>query len=44
MVDCWKQSKFDYKELEEMFLINMSHNNDPDLLAGELAKTLNQER
>ena len=44
MVDCWKQSKFDYKELEEMYLINMSHNNDQDLLAGELAKTLNQER
>ena len=44
MVECWRKSRFDYSELEEMFLINMSHNNDPDLLARELGKTLNDER
>ena len=45
MVDCWKSNRFEYPELEEMFIINMAHhNNNPELLARELASTLRNSR
>ena len=45
MVDCWKSNRFEYPELEEMFIINMAHhNNNPELLARELASTLRTSR
>ena len=45
MVDCWKSNRFEYAELEEMFIINMAHhNNNPELLARELESTLRNSR
>lgn len=45
MVDCWKSNRFEYPELEEMFIINMAHhNNNPELLARELESTLRNSR
>ena len=45
MVDCWKKNRFEYPELEEMFLINMvHHDNNPELLARELGSTLRNSR
>ena len=45
MVDCWKSNRFEFAELEDMFIINMAHhNNNPELLARELESTLRNSR
>ena len=44
MVQIWKTNKYQYQELEDMFLINMTHNQDQELLARELAHSLNDTR
>ena len=46
MVQCWKKNRYQYTELEEMFLINMSRNpeNGHEFLARELLYTLNETR
>ena len=45
MVTFWKRNKYQYHELEDMFLVNMAHNPDcPDLLAKELTSTLKDSR
>ena len=44
MIDCWKRNKYLYSDLEEMFLINMQHNQDKELLARELGNTLGDDR
>ena len=44
MIECWKRNKYLYSDLEEMFLINMQHNQDRELLARELGCTLGDDR
>ena len=44
MIECWKRNKYLYSDLEEMFLINMQHNQDKELLARELGSTLGDDR
>ena len=44
MIECWKKNKYLYSDLEEMFLVNMQHNQDKELLARELGNTLGDDR
>ena len=44
MIECWKRNKYLYSDLEEMFLINMQHNQDRELLARELGCSLGDDR
>ena len=44
MIECWKRNKYLYSDLEEMFLVNMQHNQDKELLARELGNTLGDDR
>ena len=44
MIECWKSNKYMYNDLEEMYLVNMNHNQDKEMLAKELGKSLGNER
>ena len=44
MIDCWKNNKYLYSDLEEMYLVNMQNTHDRELLARELGKTIGDNR
>ena len=44
MIECWRDNKYLYSDLEEMYLVNMQHNQDRDLLARELENSLGDNR
>ena len=44
MVECWKRNKYVFPDLEEMFLVNLQHNQDTEPLARELSSTLADDR
>ena len=44
MVECWKTNKYVYNDLEEMYLVNMNLNQDKEMLAKELGKSLGTGR
>ena len=44
MIECWKSNKYMYNDLEEMYLVNMQHNQDKEMLAKELGKSLGNGR
>ena len=44
MIECWKTNKYLYDDLEEMYLVNMHHNQDREMLAKELGNSLEYGR
>ena len=40
----WRNNKYQYSDLEEMFVINMQRTQDPHLLSRELNNTLSDDR